>query len=116
MIFPFHAGTVLLAGIPQEIYLSIFTGHFTVNSQDTLSIQTQGRLHALHSDEADGYSVVNVDGGATVTLPEILAFQSKEFILRVMTSLLDAGTTNEQEEEEELTEQKVRVGYQSRVH
>ncbi|XP_033635509.1 trafficking protein particle complex subunit 10-like [Asterias rubens] len=102
-------GTVLLAGIPQEIYLSIFTGHFTVNSQDTLSIQTLGRLHALHSDEADGYSVVNVDGGATVTLPEILAFQSKEFILRVMTSLLDAGTTNEQEEEEELTEQKMTV-------
>ncbi len=112
----FHTGTVLLAGIPQELYLSVFTGHYTVNSQDTLSIQTLGRLHALHSDEADGYSVVSEDGGATVSLPEIPAFQSKEFILRVMTSLVDPGTTSEEEEEEELTEQKVRVGYQRKVH
>ena len=109
IIYKYFVGSVLLAGIPQEIYLSIFTGHYTINSQDTLSIQTLGRLHALHADEVDGYSVKTEDSGATVTLPDIAPFQTKEYVLRVMTSLTDVGAETEEEEEEELSEQKVKL-------
>ncbi|XP_038059010.1 trafficking protein particle complex subunit 10-like isoform X2 [Patiria miniata] len=102
-------GSVLLAGIPQEIYLTIFAGYYTVTSQDTLSIQTLGRLRALPADEADGYGVRTEESGATVSLPDIPAFQTREFSVMVMTLLVDSGAEPGEEEEEELTEQKMTI-------
>ncbi|XP_022100695.1 trafficking protein particle complex subunit 10-like [Acanthaster planci] len=102
-------GSVLLAGIPQEICMSIFTGYFAVSSQDTLSVQTLGRLRALPAEEADGYEVKAEENGATVSLPDIAPFQTKEFSVMVMTVLVDSGAEPGEEEEEELTEQKMTI-------
>ena len=88
--------------------MTIFTGYYPIHPQDTLSIQTLGRLHALPIDEVDGYSVKSEEGGATVTLPNIAPFETKELSMKVMTLLVDAVMESEDTEEEELTEQKVR--------